>query len=164
MKLIVRIAAAVAAVIILVFAVFFAVGPQQVWLQLTGPADMGRYDFDSLQRSASSNDALACSPSLCGESVDIEIPSIEEKPSELIIRLDARIMSETGSVVRVDDRSNPAYARYVTHSPWMAYPDTTDVEAIDLGNGKSGIRAYARAKIGQKDFGANAERLREWLK
>lgn len=164
MKLIVRIAAVLAATVILVFAIFFAVGPQQVWLQLTGPADMGRYDFDSLQRSATSNDAVACSPSLCGESTDIELPSFAETPAELIIRLDARIMSESGSADRVDDRSDPAYARYVTHSPWMAYPDTTDIEAIDLGDGKSGIRAYARAKIGQKDFGANAERLREWLK
>lgn len=164
MKLIVRISATLAAAVILVFAVFFAVGPQQVWLHLTGPADMGRYDFDGLQRSATGNDAVACSPSLCGENADIELPSFAETPSELIIRLDARIMSGTGSADRVDDRSDPAYARYVTHSPWMAYPDTTDIEAIDLGDGKSGIRAYARAKIGQKDFGANAERLREWLK
>lgn len=164
MKLIVRIAAALAAVIIIVFAVFFAAGPQQVWLQLTGPADMGRYDFDGRQRSATSNDALACSPSLCGESADIELSTFDETPSELINRLDARIMAGTGSVARVDDRSDPAYARYVTHSPWMAYPDTTDIEAIDLGNGKTGIRAYARAKIGQKDFDANAERLRDWLK
>lgn len=164
MKLIVRTAAALAAVVFLAFAVFFAVGPQTVWLELTGPPDMGRYDFEDLQRSATSNDALACSPSLCGDGADIELPAYSETPSELITRLDAGILSTPGSVQRVDDRSEPAYARYVTHSPWMAYPDTTDIEAIDIGNGKSGIRAYARAKIGQKDFGANAERLREWLK
>ncbi len=163
MKLIARIALALIAIVTIMFAVFFAVGPQQVWLQLTGPADIGRYDFDKLARSKTSNDALACSPSLCGSDADIRLPTFEATPPELITRLDAAIRSEAGAAMRVDDRGNPAYARYVTHSPIMGYPDTTDIEAIDLGNGQTGLRAYARAKIGRKDFGANAERLRRWL-
>lgn len=164
MKQIIRIAAALAVIVIIAFGVFFAIGPQQVWLQLTGPADMGRYDFAGMPRSATSNDALACTPPLCNSSADFELASFDATPAEVITRLDDRIQSGTGDVVRVDDASIPAYARYVTHSPLMGYPDTTDIEAIDLGNGKTGIRAYARAKIGQKDFDANAERLRRWLK
>jgi hypothetical protein len=145
------------------FLAFFAIGPQNAWRALAGPPDMGRYDFTTLPRHTSDNDALACSPGLCDGRADFDIPVHDAEPEDVINRLDVAISGSGSSVVRVDDRSVHGYARYVTHSPWMGFPDTTDIEALTLGSGRTGVRAYARAQIGRKDFGANATRLRLWL-
>ena len=163
MRLLLRIVKIAVAVVALAFVLFVAFGRENTWEVLAGPPDMGRYDFAAASRHETSNDALACSPGLCDGKADFELPVHAATPGEVMRAVDDAVLSSGALARRVDDRSDPAYARYVTHSPWMRFPDTTDIEAVELELGRTGLRAYARAQIGRRDFGANATRLMDWL-
>ncbi|MEM0898763.1 MAG: DUF1499 domain-containing protein [Pseudomonadota bacterium] len=142
---------------------FFAYGPQRVWERVTGPSDLGELDLAKVTRNASPNDALACSDTLCADQkVDLVLPAYDSAPNDLITRLEnsARVLDR--SVTRVDDESEPTKARFVTLSPTMKFPDTIWAEAVELGGGKSGLRVYARAKLGYSDLGANLKRIQAW--
>lgn len=143
--------------------VFFFYGRERFWERVAGSPDLGAYDFVRAKRRSTPNDGLLCTPPLCGEAADGILPEYEEAPEELIARLDKKISGLQERVRRVDDRSDPRRLRYVAHTPAMRYPDTVDIEAVMLDGGKTGLRAYGRAKIGRKDFGNNLRRLKSWL-
>lgn len=144
-------------------AIFFVYGPERVWALIAGPADLGSYDFAAARRSAKPNDALACTPGLCGTKPDFELTVQDETPEALIARIAIAIAYDFPQAVRVDDRKNPRHLRYITYSPLMRYPDTTTIEAASLPDGRTGLRAYAKAQLGSGDFGMNRKRLETWL-
>ena len=75
----------------------------------------------------------------------------------------ARIAAADPTAERVDDGTNPAYARFVARSRLMRFPDTVDIEAVVLDDGRTGLRAYGRAQLGRSDRGVNRARLKVWL-
>jgi Protein of unknown function (DUF1499) len=144
-------------------AAFFLYGPERVWVRIAGDPDLGPYDFATAPRSPDPNDALACTPGTCGGKPDFELAAQDEAPEALIGRFAMTIAHDFPQAVRVDDRKNPRQLRYVTYSPLMRYPDTTTVEAAPLPDGRTGLRAYAKAQLGSGDFGMNRKRLETWL-
>lgn len=163
MKILVILAAIVIGVPALAAAAFFMVGREKTWLLIAGDPDLGPYDFDVLKRRKTPNDALMCSPGLCDEKADGKLPVFDGPPETVMKKIEAKIGSSGDILQRVDDGSNPAYARYVTFTPLMRFPDTTDIQAVPLEGGKTGLRAYARAKLGKSDGGTNKARLKRWL-
>lgn len=149
--------------IVAVTALVFAFDRHAFWQRLAGPADLGRYDFDRAPRSRTPNDALACTPGLCGSEPDIVLGESDEAPAALVAAVTRRVAEGHRPSERVDDGSNPAYARFVVRSPLMRFPDTVDIEAVELANGRTGLRAYARAQLGRSDMGANKAFLRAIL-
>lgn len=140
---------------------FLLYGRENTWALLAGPADPGRYDFRSGRRSSSDNDALACTTGFCQEP-DFVVPPRPKTPEQTIDDLAHRLQRIDPLARRVDDGTTPGYARFVTYSPVMRFPDAIDIEAMPTGDGTA-IRAYARARLGRSDFGANLARLKTLL-
>lgn len=158
MKIVAVVAAIVGATAVVAALFFVLYGRERTWELLSGPNDPGRYDFAKALRRSTGNDALACSPGLCAEP-DMALPTYDLAPGTLIDRL-AGHMTETDSRARrVDDRADPAYARFLTFSPVMRFPDAIDIEAAPANDGRTGLRIYSRAKLGSKDFGKNREHI-----
>ncbi|MGN6550269.1 MAG: DUF1499 domain-containing protein [Pararhizobium sp.] len=158
MRIVGWLALIVLAIIVLAGSVFVVYGRERTWALLTGPNDLGRYDFAAAERRKTGNDALACSPGLCRQP-DFELPTFEIPPPALIEALSRHLMAIDPRARRVDDRRDPAYARFVTFSPIMRFPDTIDLLARAAGGGRTGVLAYSRAKLGRKDFGKNREHI-----
>jgi hypothetical protein len=148
---------ALMAIVSLLF--FVVIGREKSWEMIAGSPDSGPYDFSVAERSPSGNDALACTEGLC-ENPDFMIPAFDDAPEIAIERLAQRLLSSDGLARRVDDRSNPSRARFVTYSPTMRFPDMIHLEARPLPNGQTGIMAYAKAQLGAEDFGKNLARLK----
>ncbi|WP_306117688.1 MULTISPECIES: DUF1499 domain-containing protein [unclassified Roseitalea] len=143
------------------FLIFF--GREQTWQMVAGDPDLGPFDLTRLERSPNANDALLCSPGLCeGVAVDARLPVYDMAPGALIAALDAAIEAQPERKRRVDDGSDAAALRYVTWTDTMRFPDTNQFLAVDLGEGRSGLIAYARAQLGRSDLGNNRARLERW--
>ena len=155
-----RILLRLAALLALGFSGLVLYGRERMW-EKAGPADLGRVEFDALVRSPTPNDALAATPVL-GLDADVALPFYLASPAEVMAAIDAVIAREGGEVVE----ATPTLRRVVTRSRVMRFPDTNTIEAVPMegmGEGGTALRAYARATVGQSDFGANAARLERWL-
>lgn len=143
-------------------AAFVLLGRERSWELIAGSPDRGPRDFSANRRSSTPNDALACSPGLCLEP-DFEISPFDDAPAIAIERLSQRLLSSDPLARRVDDRKDPARARFVTYSPLMRFPDMIHLEAKPLPDGRTGVMAYAAAQLGKADFGKNRDRLKALL-
>lgn len=136
------------------------VGPARTWQMMAGDPDLGWFDRSAPVRTGKPNDALMCTPGLCdGVELDRELPDYADSPEILIGKVEEALRAATSDVRRVDDGSDPARARYVTRTPLMKFPDTNSFEAVTLENGRTGLVAYAAAKLGYSDGGNNRKRL-----
>ncbi|WP_420406990.1 DUF1499 domain-containing protein [Hoeflea sp.] len=147
--------AALAAILVLFFVV---IGRERTWELVAGSPDPEPYDFASARRSPTNNDALACSEGLCAEP-DFTIAAFEEPVEAVIEGFAQKLLSADSLARRIDDRNDPTRARFVTYSPLMRFPDTIDLAAQKLPDGRTGVMAYARAQLGREDFGKNRLRL-----
>lgn len=157
MRIVRLLALAVAAVVLVAASSFVLYGRERSWALLTGPNDLGRYDFTAAARRKTGNDALACSPGLCRQA-DFALPTYDLPPPKLIDALSRHLAGIDPRARRVDDRHDPAYARFLTFSPIMRFPDTIDILATAAA-GRTGVMVYSRAKLGKKDFGKNREHI-----
>lgn len=137
---------------------FLLTGRERSWELIAGSPDTGPRDFSADQRSSTANDALACSPDLCSEP-DFEIAAIDEAPAIAIERLSQQLITSDPLARRIDDRKDPAKARFVTYSPLMRFPDILHLEARSMADGRTGWMAYAGAQLGKSDLGKNRARL-----
>ena len=157
-----KLAAALCVLLVLAGLFFVLYGRVRTWALLTGPNDPGRYDFSQERRRQTGNDALACSPNLC-RTADWTLPVYAVPPARLVADLARRLERIDPRARRVDDGKVPAYARYLTFSPVMRFPDAIDILAMRLPNGTTGLSVYSRAKLGSKDFGKNREHIRKLM-
>ena len=148
-------------VIALVFGIFQLIGPERVWT-LFGPADLGPVSFETLQRRATPNDALACPPDLCQAKADVTSPVFAVPARDLRLAF-ARSIAGEPRLVRVASDDASLTERYVQRSRLMRYPDTIVVRFIDLPPGRSTIALYSRSQLGKGDLGVNLARIRRWL-
>ena len=158
------IAAAIVLALTVLAGIFFVVtGREKNWERIAGSPDRGRLDFANLKRSATANDAIACTDGL-RDDCDFTIPIYDEPQQQLSDRLAARIEAVDPLARRVDDGSAPDHLRYVTYSPNMRFPDLINIEIVPLQNGRQGILAHARAQLGRRGFSANRQRLESIFK
>lgn len=136
------------------------IGRERTWTLATGPADLGRYDFAAERRRGTDNDALACTSGIC-TSADVVIPETTLDPAQAIGAAGERLRQIERFVDRVDDGSDPTYARFVVRTPLMRFPDTIDLLAGTSSSGGTWLKAYSRSKLGRSDLGANRRRLSE---
>ena len=152
----------VVVIIAVVVAAFFLIGPQRFWRMTTGDPDMGRQSIDSLQRTGKPNDALFvpafAEPMPESTSIDAFAMDADALYQTVVERVEA-----TGQVEWVEQDAAARYARALTFSPTMGFPDTNQIWVVEGPDGTSGLYLYAAAKLGQSDLGKNAERLQSWL-
>jgi hypothetical protein len=151
---------AFAALVAILVAFFLVYGRAETWRLVAGDPDLGQFDRSAPARSEQPNDALFCTPGLCeGVPVDRELPEYTMPPGELIERIVAAMDEIAPVAERVDDGGDPAQARFVTYTEALRFPDTNSFEAVTLGDGRTGLVAYARAQLGKSDVGNNRKRL-----
>ena len=129
-----------------------------------GPPDLGPVEFETLARSRTANDALACPPGLCLAAADFDPGVYPGSDEELRRRFAAFVLAQPRviPVYRSDTPGRPMQDRYVQRTKWMSFPDTIDVRFIALGNDSSTLAIYSRSQIGRRDFGVNLARIRLW--
>lgn len=140
---------------------FFLVGPERVWRLAFGSPDLGRQHLESLQRTGRPNDALFVPAGDARPDAEAIAPFAVDADtlySTLIGRIDA-----TGRVAWVERDPATRYARALTWSPVMRFPDTNHIWVVPLGEDRSALYLYAAAKLGHSDLGKNRERLAGWL-
>lgn len=136
-------------------------GPERIW-SLFGPADLGPVMFESLRRSATPSDALACPPDLCPAKIDIVPPDFAVAPSILREAFSRAILPERRlTLVAIDDSMSTD--RYVQRSEKMRFPDTIVVRFLERPGGHSTIAIYSRSQLGRGDMGVNRARIERWL-
>jgi uncharacterized protein (DUF1499 family) len=152
----------IALVLFLIALAFVGYGREKSWQLFFGNADLGKLDTANIKRTTKPHDALLCSTDACQSGVksDDSLPKYNASAEELIKMIDKAFQNSSLLYLRVDDGSDPTYARYVTRSSLMRFPDTNQFFAIDNADGTSSLIAYARAQIGYSDAGANLKRLK----
>ena len=150
-------------------AVFFVVGPGAVWQQVAGNPDLGAQRLESLARTGKPNDALLGPTAALAIAPDAATPVFDIPPVELFDTLITRI-DEAGTVMWVESDEAQLYARGITRSPLMAFPDTNHIWVLPVTGENAGpateqstLVLYAAAQLGQSDMGKNRERMDAWL-
>src|SRR5262245_46165454 len=157
MRLRKRLAAAPLLIIAALFLAFFLIGPERVWEQF-GPADLGPVSFETLERRATPNDALACPPGVCRAQSDLLPPEYAVDAAKLRAAFGWMIAGEPRtSRVATDDAA--LTDRYVQRSALLRFPDTIVVRFFDRPGGRSTLALYSRSQLGHGDMGVNRARL-----
>jgi len=152
---------AAVAVVALIVVAFFAIGHDRFW-RLFGDPDIGPVAFETLLRSATPNDALACPPDICVAPADIATLVYPVSAGVLRAAFVGVIAAEP-RVTQVASDDATLADRYVQRSARLGFPDTIIVRFIDRPGGQSTIALYSRSQIGHSDLGVNRARLERWL-
>ena len=129
-----------------------------------GSPDLGPVAFETLQRRATPNDALACPPGLCAAAADFDPGVHQGSDEDLRRRFAAAALADqrVAPLYRADTPGRPLQDRYLQRSRLMSFPDTIDVRFIALSNDTATLAVYSRSQIGRSDFGVNLARIRRW--
>lgn len=146
---------------ILAAAGYILIGPERLWLQF-GDADLGPVSFETLERRATPNDALACHPGFCNAPSDIVSPVFTVGAVELRRLFHQAIASEP-RLTRIATDETELTERYIQRSWGLRFPDTINVRFVSRGDGHSTLALYSRSQLGRSDFGVNRARLERWL-
>jgi uncharacterized protein (DUF1499 family) len=157
----------IAAILVVAVAAFFIVGPARVWQQIAGDPDTGAQSLETLERSGKPNDALLGPQGRIATAPDASTPVFQVTPTELFATLLARI-EEADQVQWVERDEDELYARGITASPTLQFPDINHIWVLPvvMGDGeqsRSTLALYAAAQLGQSDLGKNRERMDRWL-
>ena len=143
----------VIALVAILVAAFFLIGPERVWERF-GPADLGPVAFETLERRATPNDALACPPGVCRAQSDLTPPEYAVDAQKLRAAFGSMILSEP-RVFSVAADNGALTDRYVQRSALMRYPDTIVVRFFDRPGGRSTLALYSRSQLGHGDMGVS---------
>lgn len=94
--------------------------------------------------------------------VDAPAPVFAIPAGELAAAFDAMALAQPRTT-RLAGGPEDLWATYVQRSRVMRFPDYVSVRFIDLGEGRSTLALYSRARYGRSDFGVNRTRVESWL-
>ncbi len=150
------------ALTLVAIATFFLLGPQRVWQMTVGDPDTGAMSVDNITRTGKPNDALMV-PAWARDRPDsTPIPAFAVDADTLYTTLVARLEA-LGTVTWAEQDATARYARGITFSPGLKFPDINHIWAVEGEDGTSGLFLYAAAQMGTSDQGKNRERLQGWL-
>ena len=162
MKLVMRMLAWLLGLALVALVAFLLIGPERVWRTLAGDPDMGRQHLGSIERTGKPNDALLVPPSAAATPGTEVIPAFAVDADTLFSTLIGRV-DATGTVRWVERDPEARYARALTFSPVMKFPDTNHIWVVPQEDGTSALYLYATAQLGQSDLGKNRQRLLGWV-
>jgi uncharacterized protein (DUF1499 family) len=157
----------IVALIAILLLAFFIVGPGRVWQQIAGDPDTGAQSLQTLERTGKPNDALLGPQDRIATTPDASTPVFQVAPAELFATLLARI-EEADQVRWVERAEDKLYARGITASPTLQFPDINHIWVLPVATEdgeepRSTLALYAAAQLGQSDLGKNRERMDRWL-
>lgn len=94
--------------------------------------------------------------------VDAEAPVYRVPASELAQAFD-EIALRQRDTQRIAGTAREGWMTYVQRSEVLKFPDYISVKAIDLGEGRSTLAVFSRARLGHGDLGVNRARVTAWL-
>lgn len=94
--------------------------------------------------------------------VDGEAPVYRVPAAELALALDTHALRQRDTV-RIAGTPAGLWMTYVQRTERLKFPDYTSVKVIDLGEGRSTLAIFARARFGYGDMGVNKARVQDWL-
>ncbi|MEW7006338.1 DUF1499 domain-containing protein [Lentilitoribacter sp. EG35] len=149
---------ALAAIVTVILFIYIFVGLERVWEFTSGNPDLGAINIETLEKAPEPNQYLLCPEDYCAETPDTiastyDIPA-SELFAEILLLLEANPKSE---LLSSDERE--LTLRFLTRSPALRFPDTTNIEVIEISNTQSTLAIYAQAKMGVSDLGANKKRI-----
>lgn len=136
-----------------------------LFLIATAPHDPEVWHIDPLvaETSATPN-AFRMAPSgSTGQRIDAIAPVYSEKPLVIAQAFDEFALSQRATV-RIAGLPPELMMTYVQRTEKLKMPDYLTIKFIDLGDGKSTIAVYSRARYGYADLGVNQARVERWVK
>lgn len=124
-------------------------------------ADTAPVDLRTVERSATSNDALACPAGACSTPAEIVSPVLALSPEILLERARAVLAREPRTELVAEDKALRQLV-FVQRSAVFGFPDSVWVQAVAAGEGASAI-VYSRSNYGTWDFGVNRKRVERWM-
>ena len=140
---------------------FLLVGPERFW-RVFGEPDLGPVAFETLQRRATPNDALACPQDVCRAPADIRPVLYPVDAGKLRFAL-AKVIAGEPRMTKVASDDGTLSDRYIQRSERLGFPDTIVVQFLDRGASRSTLAIYSRSQLGRSDLGANKARIERWL-
>jgi len=107
------------------------------------------------------NAFLACPSGRCA-AAGIASP-VFEMPWQRLRDYWKRMIAAEPRVVPVEAEADGRRIVLIQHSKMLRFPDIVTVEFIPLGEQRSSVAIYSRARYGRGDFGINRQRVRRWL-
>ncbi|MCG8354754.1 MAG: DUF1499 domain-containing protein [Kiloniellales bacterium] len=119
-------------------------------------------DLQSLQRSGSPNDFLACPPEFCSARADIPGARFDLEGSKLLSIVRDVISSQPRTSIAAED-CEVGQIVAVQRSALLRFPDTVWLQIVPLDDESASLVLYSRSNQGLWDLGANGRRVRKWL-
>lgn len=133
---------------------------------LLGSPDLGRSDPYAHRPRAGWTDCLAAPPGVPGlppVRAELRTPLYPVSPDAVVRAALACIPSES-QVTRVDDGTDPLYARFIQRTPLLRFPDTIEIWGVAVTPGHASALIRSRSRFGDYDFGTNRRRVCRWLR
>lgn len=156
----------IVALLVIAAATLFLIGPATLWERIAGDPDMGAQTLGSLERTGKPNDVLLGPEEALVIPSDAGTPIFDLPPNELFDTLVARV-DIAEDIQWVEQDSEQLYARGITRSPTLQFPDTNHIWVLPAGDNEPPMQShlvlYSAAQLGQSDMGKNRERMEAWL-
>lgn len=116
-------------------------------------------DFATLERPASPNTYLVCTPELC------RAARADEDAPVFAASLDAvrAALTELAPGITFRDCAQGVCGSYVAVTRLMRFRDDVDVLLAPAGESRTQVAVYSRSRVGYSDMGANRKRVRALL-
>ncbi|MFQ5438307.1 MAG: DUF1499 domain-containing protein [Paracoccaceae bacterium] len=89
-------------------------------------------------------------------------PEFDMPAAELAARFDQLVRARSNAKPVARDPAS-LFVTYVVRTPLMGFPDYVSVRFVDLGNSRSTLALFSRARFGHSDLGVNKKRALGWL-
>ena len=131
------------------------------WDGLLPPGDHRAVRFESLVLTSIPNQYLVCPPGLCAQAeAHKESPQFDRTVDDLRTAFEIVVL-ESDAVTKMAESDDTLDV--VARTLIVRWPDWVTVRFIPLGEDRSTLAIYSRSVYGHLDFGANEERITDWL-
>jgi len=163
MWIVLKVVAAVLAVVVLLYVLAAAVvGRTELLALLFGPVERQTINFITLERRITPNDFLACPAEVCAAAADVESPVIDQSIDHLRLRFLEMVAARPRLALLASDPVQDQYD-VEERSALIGFPDTMTVRLFERRDGTSTVAIYSRSHYGKDDLGVNEARVRAWL-
>jgi hypothetical protein len=125
-----------------------------------GDPERWHVDPRNADRSDRPNDFLVLPPE--DGAGDISGPIFDIPAQDLADRF-SEVLADEARLSRLAGNLTEGFATYVVRSRWVGWPDYVSVLIEPVGENRSTIAIWSRARFGYSDMGVNEERVRRWL-
>ncbi len=120
-------------------------------------------DFEELPELSSQNYYVVCPPNYCSIKPNEISPVFPFDMHHLDIHWQEVVSKQNGLKLIAEDKQKLLYT-YVQRTKYLRLPQVINVQLLPIDKNHSTLAIYSQSKYGYFDFGANKNRVNEWLK